>query len=70
MDAAGPSTTSTVSASGAEAITTELDVKPLIQISDASLEEVYDVETTSEELKRGGWKRVRSAERTVDVSTS
>ena len=54
---AGPST---VSSSGIEAIETSLDhVEPLVQISDVPLETVYDVESTAEELLRGGWTRVR-----------
>lgn len=58
MDAPGPSTTSTVSASGVEAIETTIEVTPQVQISEAPLEEVYEVERTVNEILRGGWTKV------------
>lgn len=58
MEAQGPSTTSTVSASGVEAIETTLEVKPQLQISNASIEQVFDIELTVDELLKGGWTRV------------
>ncbi|KAK9899095.1 diphthamide biosynthesis protein [Cystobasidium minutum MCA 4210] len=58
MDAPGPSTTSTVSASGVEAIETTIEVTPQVQISEAPLEEVYEVERTVNEILRGGWTKI------------
>lgn len=58
MDAPGPSTTSTVSASGVEAIEATLEVTPQVQISEVPLEEVYEVARTVEEIQRGGWTKV------------
>lgn len=58
MEAAGPSTTSTVSASGIEAIETTIEVTPQVQISEVPLEEVYEVDRTVLEVKRGGWTKV------------
>lgn len=49
---------STVSASGVEAIEKTIEVEPLQQISDTSIEEIYDVQGTAHELVKGGWKRV------------
>jgi diphthamide biosynthesis protein 2 len=49
---------STVSASGVEAIEKTIEVEPLQQISDTSIEEIYDVQGTAHELLKGGWKRV------------
>ena len=57
MEALGPSTTSTVSASGLEAITTTIEVERLEQAS-GSIEAIYDVEGTVEELVKGEWTRV------------
>lgn len=59
MEAPGPSTTSTVSASGVEAIESTIEVKPQVQISEVPLEDVYEVDRTVEEIKRGGWTKVR-----------
>merc|ERR1711939_438354 len=58
MEAPGPSTASTVSASGVEAIEATIDVQQQPQISDASIEVIYDIDSTVEELLRGGWTRV------------
>lgn len=59
MDAPGPSTTSTVSASGVEAIESIIEVTPQVQISEVPLEEVYEVDGTVKEIQRGGWTKVR-----------
>lgn len=59
MDAPGPSTTSTVSASGVEAIESIIEVTPQVQISEVPLEEVYEVDRTVKEIQRGGWTKVR-----------
>lgn len=58
MEAPGPSTTSTVSASGVEAIETTIEVTPQAQISEIPLEEVYEVDRTIAEIQRGGWTKV------------
>jgi hypothetical protein len=59
MDAPGPSTTSTVSASGVEAIESIIEVTPQVQISEVPLEEVYEVDRTVKEIQRGRWTKVR-----------
>lgn len=59
MDVPGPSTTSTVSASGVEAIEATIEVAPLHQISEWPLEQVYEVERTVQEIFQGGWTKVR-----------
>jgi hypothetical protein len=59
MDAPGPSTTSTVSASGVEAIESTIEVTPQVQISEVPLEEVYEVDRTVKEIQRGEWTKVR-----------
>jgi len=59
MDAPGPSTTSTVSASGVEAIESTIEVTPQVQISEVPLGEVYEVDRTVKEIQRGGWTKVR-----------
>lgn len=58
MEAPGPSTTSTVSASGVEAIETTIDITPQIQISEVPLEDVYEVDRTVAEIQRGRWTKV------------
>lgn len=58
MDAPGPSTASTVSASGVEAIETTIEVTPQVQISKVPLEEIYEVNRTVEEIHRGGFRKV------------